>query len=267
MATTSRAKGVKGIIPFEFMGHRFPTADQVATAIVAACRETGGYLLPTAIRVARGERDLAAGKSAGYPISRARVYAALALEALFDVGGTAISRMVGAANPSRGTLLPMIRSNIENNALRWYDPAALERVKAAVRACSSGPVPPQPPGGNAQPAPRPAPAPVVVKHTAPVVTQPMRAAASAFSCEQCGKPKSVGSAQLCRDCYRGLTPRAAVAERARQVERAIEAPDRFAGLGAQEHTPAASSGKRALQEMLANAAAETARQQARQRRE
>jgi|HubBroStandDraft_6_1064221.scaffolds.fasta_scaffold1302654_2 hypothetical protein len=131
------------------MADRFPTADQVATAIVAACRETGGDLLPTALALARGERDPRVG-AVPYPISRARVYAALALESLFDVGGTAISRMVGAANPSRGTLLPMIRSNIENNALRWYDPAALERVKAAVRACSPGPAPPQPPGGNGQ---------------------------------------------------------------------------------------------------------------------
>lgn len=265
------------------MADRFPTADQVATAIVAACRETGGELLATAQALARGERDDVKGNAATYPISRARVYAALALDDVFHCGGTAISRMVGAANPSRGTLLPMARSNIANNALRWYDKAVLARVKAAVRACPDAPAPTQPPGGKAQPAPASAPAPVVVKHTAPVVTAPMRTAAAAFTCAQCGKPKSSLSAKLCRDCFRGLTPRQAVspphvqqprvvpdntvAARARRVERAIDEPDRFDGLGGQERMPAPRDSKQALRDMLANAMAETARQQARQRGE
>jgi hypothetical protein len=238
------------------MGDRFPTADQVATAIVAACRETGRLtgdsdVQANALALARGERDAFRSKDAGFPISRARIYAALALDDIFGCGGTAIARMVGVGpNASKGTLLPTARSNIENNALRWYDPAALGRVKAAVRACPTGPAPPQPPGGTPQPAPAgPQARPVSIVTR----TQQHRR-----GCPDCGST-SDAHAITCRW-------RPTVAARARQVERAIEAPGRFAGQGAQEYVPA-SSGKRALQEMLANAAAETARQQARQRRE
>jgi hypothetical protein len=227
---------------FAHMADRFPTADQVATAIVAACRETGG----DPVAVLRGDSSKEAGGRNNYPTPHARMYAALALAAVFDGWGssTAIARMVGVVNPrSQSNYLAVIRDNQKNGVLRWFDQAALERVKAAVRACPSGPAPPQPPGGNAKPAPAgPSKRPV------PVTT---RAQQHRRGCPDCGST-SDGHAITCR-----WHPAVA----ARQVERAIEGRDRFDGLGAQEHMPASRENKQALRDMLAEAAANTARMQ------
>jgi hypothetical protein len=259
------------------MADRFPTADQVATAIVAACRETGAgdNLLAAAVAVATGE--IKGQQWGGYIISRARYYAALALDDVFDEAGpVAIARVAGVkVASSQKSYVRVLRDRLRIGWAKWFDKAVLARVVAAVRACPAGPRPPQPPGGNGQRAPvQAAPRQVVrvipehdLAAKAPAVTPAMRTAAAAFTCAKCGQPKSSLSAKLCSNCFRGLTPnnRSAapdVATRARQVERVIEEPDRFAGLGAQEYVPA-PAGKRALQEMLANAAAETARLQKR----
>jgi hypothetical protein len=257
------------------MADRFPTADQVATAIVAACRETG----EDPIEVMDGVHGL-----------RARHYAAHALAKFWPpvVGEkesrALLGRLVGVKAPESRqwtwftTSLNQVFKPYENTHrgikfahwARWFDDEAFARIVAALEAAMQPAAPIPPPAPKRPQAVAAAPArPVVVSTVA-------RSAAEAFRCESCGGPRSVGSAKICRKCYTETgapikptsrtVPDDTVAARARQAERAIEAPDRFAGLGPHDYVPG-SSGKRALQEMLANAAAETARQQARQRGE
>jgi hypothetical protein len=214
------------------MADRFPTADQVATAIVAACRETG----EDPIEVMDGVHGL-----------RARHYAAHALAKFWPpiVGEkesrALLGRLVGVKAPESRqwtwftTSLNQVFKPYENTYrgikfahwARWFDDDAFARIVAALEAAMRPSAPIRPPMPKR-------PQAVAATPARPVLTR------------QIAEPS--------------------VAARARQAERAIEAPDRFAGLGPQDYVPG-SSGKRALQEMLANAAAETARQQARQRGE
>lgn len=104
-----------------------PTADQVATAIVAACRETGADPITVASGNSDDRRATVAHK---YAISRARVYAALAIRAVFEENGpAAIARWVGAGTPS--CYVTNVDRDLKEARLKWWDEAAFKRVIAA----------------------------------------------------------------------------------------------------------------------------------------
>ncbi len=110
----------------------YPTADDVARAVVAACRETGA----DPEECVTGRVYCVGGAANKYALSRARVYAAFALDELFDeCGSSSMSRMVGASSVT--CHLSTARSQQRNGLLRWFDGAALERVKSAVRRPSA----------------------------------------------------------------------------------------------------------------------------------
>ena len=108
----------------------FPTADDVARAIVAACRETGADPL----QVASGGY-VRKGTHQAHCISRARGYAAWALDDLFEIGSPACSRLVGIQQKSSAEeFLATLRHRIIMNEAKWFDAAALDRVKTAIIA-------------------------------------------------------------------------------------------------------------------------------------
>jgi hypothetical protein len=102
-----------------------PSADQVAAAIIAACRETG----------ADPESVASGAKGAGsrFPISRARAYAALAIRAVFpENGSVALGRMVGSNAPS--SYVTQIDNQLRNGLLKWWDDKTFMRVVEALEA-------------------------------------------------------------------------------------------------------------------------------------
>lgn len=104
-----------------------PTADHVAAAIVAACKETGADPQEVAMGVnigPKGNRDGAA---------HARSYAGLALRCEFpDADGAALARMVGARIP-KGFFLRLDKQ-INGNCKppHWWSDDAYRRVIEAV---------------------------------------------------------------------------------------------------------------------------------------
>jgi hypothetical protein len=154
-----------------------PTARQVGIAVVAACRETGA----DPVECIQGEMYCHGPRTSErrFAFARARVYAALAIESLFDCGATFIGRAVGASRSSADTLLSNTRFQLRNGSMRWYDPNALERVKGAVRT-----------DGGASPSDATS---ASVRAVAAVHT--MRLCA-------CGAPLT-GAARQCRSCYTG----------------------------------------------------------------
>lgn len=109
-----------------------PSADDVARAIIAACRETGGdpLLCAGAKRGARGQIE---------GIARARHYALHALSAVFpDVPKVDLARMVGCMGKPqyfwKNSMLNVFRPRAGRpHGAVWFAPAALARVVAAVR--------------------------------------------------------------------------------------------------------------------------------------
>jgi hypothetical protein len=159
-------------------GDRFPTADQAAAAIVAACRETGA----DPIKCLQGvsfDHVIGRNNPARYCYSRARIYAAMAIRQLFNCGAVAVGRIVGSR--SSGCLLSNIDFQMRNDKMRWYDGAAKDRVVAAVLA--AGPV-------------------------LDLEPRLVQSKSPSYSCCDCGKPLKTHSRQ-CRDCYRGLTEQSA----------------------------------------------------------
>lgn len=135
------------------MTDTFPTSDQVARAIIAACRETGADPLD----VACGEADDGRGGAKGArPIGRARAYAAMALRSACRCGPVAISRMVGAGTPA--SYLTIISGKVAHDELGWWSEAAFERVRGRPAEPEEPGPPPRPEPAQARPAgppPRP----------------------------------------------------------------------------------------------------------------
>jgi CarD-like protein len=104
----------------------FPTADQVAALIAAACRETGA----SPMDVIGGEFDDKQNVSYEYPISRARVYAAAAINEMFGCGRAASSRMCGASKSSYAAHLAVVYSG----SAKWFALDALRRVASVIDA-------------------------------------------------------------------------------------------------------------------------------------
>lgn len=100
-----------------------PSADNVAAAILAACRETGADFE----RLCRGDADR---DDKHFKISRARVYAALAIRAIFpENSAPGIARMVASGYPD--TFLAQVDGRMKKNDLKWFDNDAFMRVVAA----------------------------------------------------------------------------------------------------------------------------------------
>ncbi len=115
------------------MDSLWPTADQVAVAIVAAVKSVGLqlYWAELAARQRSGSMDL----------RRARIYAAVALRELFDdgaapggPGNVSFSRMVGDA---KGGLLTAFDNQFRNQGAYWFDREKVEAIKAEVLKCNA----------------------------------------------------------------------------------------------------------------------------------
>jgi hypothetical protein len=105
-----------------------PTADHIAIAIVAACKETGA----DPEHVAMGANT--AGRKSNHSIPRARAYAAIALRAVFEgAAAPMIARAVGYNKAATGALA-QIDFQFRQGLMRWWDDAAFMRVVAALEA-------------------------------------------------------------------------------------------------------------------------------------
>jgi hypothetical protein len=111
----------------------WPTADQVAIAIVTAVKIVGLplYWAELAARQRSGSMDL----------RRARIYAAVALRELFDddhtpgsPGNVSFSRMVGDC---KGGLLTAFDNQVRHQGAYWFDRERVEAIKAAVLKSSA----------------------------------------------------------------------------------------------------------------------------------
>lgn len=118
-------------------GAQWPSADEVAVAVVTAVRLAAAGPLDSA-QVLRRCEALVSGEvirkdiALIHGVSRARAYAALALADLFPgVGPIAVSRMCGSTTPSAH--LGTMRHRIHHSTAPWYDPAMLALVRAAVQ--------------------------------------------------------------------------------------------------------------------------------------
>lgn len=109
------------------MSEVWPTADDVARACIAAALEA--RVDPVAIIT--GE-ECRGGPHGNVGVARARMYAALALDELFEIGAPAASRLVGAT--SYESHIASFKHRLRNKtSVSWYNPHALFRVKRAVR--------------------------------------------------------------------------------------------------------------------------------------
>lgn len=103
----------------------FPTADQIAIAIVTASRIEGA----DPIAVAKGERDPPGNNLHRYPIARARTYAAFGLALVFpDVTESQLAFVCGCTRAGCQSFFGNKRG------VHWYDPKHAEQVAHAVRA-------------------------------------------------------------------------------------------------------------------------------------
>lgn len=103
----------------------FPTADQAAHAIVAACRIVG--VNPLDIEPRREGRT----NRETILIAKARCYAAAALMARFACPKVSIGRIVGMG-VSASTTMSILTRDISRGNLRWWRPDDLAAVEAAI---------------------------------------------------------------------------------------------------------------------------------------
>ena len=108
----------------------YPSADQVAIAIITASREVGAD--PIDVVLGNGNAGCKeGGGTTQYAISRARAYAAFALRTVFtQCGAVAIGRMVGSRSPSG--LLASLDAQMRNKSLRWWDDKVFMRVASSL---------------------------------------------------------------------------------------------------------------------------------------
>lgn len=110
-----------------------PTAHQIAVAIVAASRETGA----DPVGVIRGvERDPGKSVAEKQAITRARAYAARAMDRVFNrpeiaIRRSAIARYVGANKPSWESYF----ATLDCRPLGWWSNETFKRVVDAVMDC------------------------------------------------------------------------------------------------------------------------------------
>lgn len=107
-----------------------PSADEIAAAIVAACRETGASPLDVATGAER-ERGCPIPKSQA--ISRARAYAGRAIDKVFNRPTVAIerpeiARRIGVNRPSLSSFF----ASLDGRPLTWWSEDVFKRVINAV---------------------------------------------------------------------------------------------------------------------------------------
>lgn len=103
----------------------FPTANQIAHAIVAACKITGADPIAVASRESDMQNQLL------FPIARARSYAALALRERFpDLPNAAVDRVVGCR--TLGVFLSALMRRVKAGGMPWLDPERLAGVVQAI---------------------------------------------------------------------------------------------------------------------------------------
>lgn len=117
-----------------------PTSDEVATAIIAACRETGAA--PEDV-VTGAEREAGVAIDKAQAISRARAYAGFALDKVFnrptvEIPRSDIARLIGVNKPTWGAFFSSLEQR-KAATIRWWDDDALKRVVDAVMECEPGP--------------------------------------------------------------------------------------------------------------------------------
>lgn len=114
------------------------TADDVAHAIIAACRETGAD--PLQVGAGLGGKD-----KSMWPITRARVFASHALAELFPRHSrAAIAECCGVGRGRSANYFAECRSNRRAGGSSWFSDLALARVMAHVREHSTRPIPIEP---------------------------------------------------------------------------------------------------------------------------
>jgi hypothetical protein len=114
------------------MTDSFPTADDVAVAIVASAREVAPMEVERiAVLVASGEQ-VRGGPNGHVEIARARAYAAMALRSRFKASAFQIGRLVGAGSPA--SYLSVISHDVAKGLRNWWDDDAFDRVAAALDA-------------------------------------------------------------------------------------------------------------------------------------
>lgn len=112
----------------------YPTAHQVAVAIVAAARA----LDTDPIAVALGDGKMG-GRHADHSASRARAYAAFALRQVVSCGPTSIGRMVGARNGVN--FVQNFEWRLRTGNLPWWDNAVASTVLNALVRATEAPQP------------------------------------------------------------------------------------------------------------------------------
>lgn len=106
---------------------KYPTAEQVARIVVAACAETG----VSPLDVLSGARDAYRNNHTDtpvYPISRARVYAAVAINEMFGCGRACSSRMCGVSKKSEAAHTAIVYGG----AVKWFSLDVLRRVASEI---------------------------------------------------------------------------------------------------------------------------------------
>lgn len=110
-----------------------PTAYEVGFAIVCAAHATGA----DPVMVASGERPR--DHFDRQAVTRARIYAAIALHKFFGCKQSSIDRMVGARNV--GSFVSAHLAHLKNKDLGWYD-VEVERIILEVLAQAQADPPP-----------------------------------------------------------------------------------------------------------------------------
>lgn len=115
-----------------------PTADEVATAIIAASEEMSVHPIEVFTGFERVER-LHFRKAQN--ISRARAYAARAIDKVFNrpemvLARPSIARMVGVNEPSQAVFF----ASLSGRPIPWWNDAVFKRVVDAVIECEPGAV-------------------------------------------------------------------------------------------------------------------------------
>jgi hypothetical protein len=104
------------------------TADDIAIAVVTACKATGAD--PYA--VVRGEDDGFRGPMADYPIGRARCYAAFALHKVFqnDYPLALYAKLLGVKPASQSVYVAGLK--LKRRLTSWWQDEIVEKVVAAI---------------------------------------------------------------------------------------------------------------------------------------
>jgi hypothetical protein len=111
----------------------YPSNYVIAVALYAAAREQNGDPGEIALAAASGAQDVGNGQTAPRPYNRTRSYACIALRKAFpSVPKIWMGRAVGVRSVTDVWVSKLIRDSMHHRYRKWWSPAALDRVSAAV---------------------------------------------------------------------------------------------------------------------------------------